>query len=281
MDIETDFITTLLNDVRHKRLDMPMLPEVALRVRRIAADPKATAAHLARAIGIDATLSTRLLQVVNSPLYRARTPIDNIQSAITRLGGVLVRNLVTSLVMGHIFEQPRHPIVKKHLKAVWAHSIQVASISQVFARRFTRLSPDQALLAGLIHDVGKLPILTHMENFPALLKNELAMDSITAQLHPQIGRVILEVWRFPDTLVTVAAEHEDLGRNPHETQVDYADLVLVANLYTHSDAAERRQAAEGVDIPAMRRLGLTPQTTLAALGSAQEELLEVRKLLSG
>jgi len=136
----------LTDDLESGRLILPTLPEVALRVRDAIEDETATASQLAKIVGTDAALSARLLQVANSPLYRSTSPIENIQTAIARMGSIQVRNLVNSLVMQQMF-QATNEKVDTRLRHLWEHSVQVASISYVLASHGHGLQRDQAMLA--------------------------------------------------------------------------------------------------------------------------------------
>ena len=278
-DPEGRFIATLLDGIRNKHITLPTLPEVAIKVRNAAASPTTTAAQLAKLVALDPALSARLLQVSNSPLYRGNGTISNIQSAIARLGNTLVRSIISSVVVSHLFQSHVPPAIKAHLKLTWQHTIKTAAISHVLARKFTRLPPEQAMLAGLVHDIGKLPILSQLEDFPELLENKETVDKLLQLLHPQIGKMILETWQFSPDMVAVAAEHEDLQRNSGP-EVDYADIVMIANLQAHLGEEGHASFAEWVTIPAYTKLNLTPEQYLAALSDIQQEMLDIQKLLT-
>lgn len=272
------FVGELLEDIRHNRLKLPILPEIALKVREAVNDANAAAATIARAVAADTSIAARLLQVANSPLYRGTNAISNLQSAIARLGAPLVRNLVTSLIVKQLF-QTRSPALKERMQQLWEHSTQVAAISHVLARKLTRLKPDEAMLAGLLHDIGALPILVKAENTPELLDNPAALDDLVDKLHASLGRLILETWKFPPELVTAAAEHENLARVSDE--VDYTDVVTVANLHSYLGSRHRHAGIRFTDVPAFTKLGLTAETSVATLEEAAAEMKEVKGLLGG
>ena len=127
MMLEEKFLSDLPDDIQHNRL---ILPEVALKVRKVVDDPNATAAQITKVIAIDVALSARLIQVANSPMLRGLNVVNNLQSAIARLGNVLVRNLVTSLVMEQQMHLARNPRLKARLMVLWQHSTQVAATSR-------------------------------------------------------------------------------------------------------------------------------------------------------
>jgi HD-like signal output (HDOD) protein len=101
---ENAFLEELYQAIDERCLTLPTLPEVALRVRDAVEREDSSANQIANIVATDAALSARLLQVANSPLYRGRDPIDNLQIAVARLGIRLVRSLVVSLIMQQIFQ---------------------------------------------------------------------------------------------------------------------------------------------------------------------------------
>lgn len=276
-ETQNRFLQLILNDIQKNCLKLPTLPEMAMRVRKAVEDESSSAAQIARLVGTDAALSARLLRVVNSPMYRGARPIENLQAAVTRLGSKVVRNLVASLVMQQLF-QAQSPRLRGRMQRLWEHSTEVAVIAQAFARKFTRLEPDQAMLAGLLHDIGVLPILSRAEDFPELLADESLLEETIERLHVQIGARLMESWQFPPELRAAVAEHEELDR--YSAEVDYVDIVVVANLHAYIGTDHRHAGVNWADVPALAKLGLTPPESLLALQEAKAEMAEMRRLLA-
>lgn len=274
---EDDLLQQLQDDIDNNKLILPTLPEVALRVRDAVEDEKASAGQIAEIVASDAALSARLLQVANSPLYRARNPIDNLQTAIARLGNTQVRNLVSSLVMQQMF-QATTDALDQRLRRLWEHSVQVAAISRVIAGQVNGLSKDQAMLAGLIHDIGALPILVRAEDIPELVQDEALLDRIIRTLHPTLGEKILVKWEFPDSLVAVAAKHEDLQRDSGSAP-DYVDVVMVANLQSYYGTDHPLTQLDWSTVPAFAKLGIEPDINVIEIEENKEELEEVEHIL--
>ncbi len=271
------FVAGMLDDIKANRLKLPILPEVAVRVRDAVSDEGSSAGKVAKLVGSDAALASRLLQVANSPLFRGAAKIESVQNAIARLGVPQVRSLVTSLIMKQLY-QTKSSILKKRMQRLWEHSTEVAAISHILARKFTKLKPDEAMLAGLIHDIGILPILVKAEEIPELANNDSALDEVIDKLHASIGRLILEAWKFPAELVAVAAQHEDLQRNSE--QVDYVDVVMVANLHSYIGSKHRHAGGNWNNIPAFAKLNLTPDQSIKALEEAKETMAEMKALIA-
>ncbi|MDH5190392.1 MAG: HDOD domain-containing protein [Gammaproteobacteria bacterium] len=272
------FLEGLVEDIQHNRVVLPTLPEVANKVRETVEDHNADASEITRIISADAALAARMLQVANSPLMRGRSEITDLKMAVTRLGNKLVRNLVTSLVMEQLYHS-KSAILKKYMRKVWLHSTQVAAISYVFADRYTKLEPDQAMLAGLVHDIGALPIIKRFEQNMQLLKQDGFLEKTVFDHHITIGRAIMELWNFPEDLITVVVEHESLERY-HSDDVDYADVVMIANLHSYMGSDHPYTKLNWTSIPAFKKLGLTPKESIEALEKARDDVAELQKLVT-
>ena len=275
MTDQEEFYNEILADMESGALVLPTLPEVALKVREVVDDPDTTAAEVSEIIVTDAALSARLLKVANSPLYRGRVSIDSIQMAVSRLGQVLVKNLVTSLVMEQMFQATSNRL-EKRLHDLWEHSMEVSAICQVLAAKQAGIKKDEAMLAGLIHDIGKLPILMKAEDKPELLSNTVALDAVLTNLHTRVGAAILESWGFPEALIAVTAEHENLERD--SASPDLVDIVQVANLQSHINT-EHALSPEALDaVPAFAKLGVDTNVNLVELDENSDEYAEAMAL---
>ena len=277
MKVEKHFLASFLDDLNRNRVVLPTLPEVAVQVRKLVNDPATTDRQISRLIGSDPALTARLFKVVNSPLYRSQEKIENLQTAVTRLGRTQVRNLVTSLVMQQLYESKGTQLTKQRLKTLWAHSAKVATLSFVLARRFTKLQPDQAMLGGLIHDIGVLPILRCAEAYPELANDPEALEEVIGELHTIIGPYILDEWNFSPELVAVTSQHEDL-QHSDGPEVSYVDVVIVANLHSYLGTQHPLTQKDWSKIPAFTKLGLTPEESISTIESARAELQELRSL---
>lgn len=251
----------LMQAIDRDQLVLPTLPEVALRIREAAEDPEISLSELTRHISTDTALSARLIKVVNSPLLRSRQAITDLNMAVNRLGVVYTANLATGLAMAQLFQATTDNIDRR-MRDVWARSTEVAGISHVLCRHYTRLKSDQATLAGLVHLIGVLPILSYAEENSRLLHDSISLDIVIERIHPLIGDRILAAWDFPSQLRNVPSQHLDFARTPGA--VDYADVVQVAMLQSLSGSTHPFAQMDWNQIPSFGRLGLNP-------GNDQEE----------
>lgn len=276
MTEQETFYNEILADLEDGSLVLPTLPEVALKVREVVDDPEATAAKLAEIIITDPALSTRLLKVANSALYRGRIPVESVQMAVSRLGLAMVRNLVTSLVMEQMFQATSNRL-EKRLHDLWEHSTEVAAISQVIASKQSGIKSDEAMLAGLIHDIGVLPILMKAEDTPGILQNSALLDSLIESLHPRIGEAILKSWKFPESLIAVAAEHENYDRDTGGA-ADLVDVIQVANLQSYTNTEKALSEEKLQNIKAFTKLNIDTSINVVELDENSDEYAEALAL---
>lgn len=246
----------LLHALESDQLVLPTLPEVALKVREASANPDVDVATLAKVIENDTAISARIIKISNSPLLRASRRIEDLKMAVSRLGINYTSNLATSLAMQQMF-QATSDVIDERMREVWSHSTEVSGIAHVLARHYTKLKPDQATLAGIVHQIGVLPILTYAEDNRRLLKDTAALDELIFVLHPILGRKILQAWDFPEELVLVPEEHLNFTRELN--RADYADVIMVANLQSYIGSDHPLTQMDWSDISAFERLGLSPE----------------------
>lgn len=278
MSLEETFLKELFDDLESEKLVLPTLPEVALKVRETLEDENASLVDAAKVITSDVALSARLIQVANSPLLRASRQIESVEAAVTRMGSDMVRNLVTSLAMEQMF-QATTDITDKRLRAIWEHSTEIAAICHAMSAMSRTLKADQALLAGLVHNIGSLPVLVRAEDYPDLISNTDLLDKIVASTNPKLGAAILKKWHFPEELVSVAAEHSNFTRN-HSGEADYTDLVIVAELQSRAGSDHPNAQVDWSTVPAFAKLGIDTDVNVVDMDDANNEIEAVKAALA-
>jgi len=245
----------LIQAIDNDDLVLPTLPEVALKVREAAEDPNIGTPQLSKVIGNDAALTARIIKVVNSPLLRTSKEITDLSMAINRLGINYTCNLATGLAMEQMF-QATSDVVDRKMREVWNKSTAIAGICHVLCKQFTRLLPDQATLAGLVHMIGALPILTYAEDHNELLSDSISLNHVIEQIHPIIGDKILRTWEFPEQIAMVPSQYLDFSRD--SAKVDSVDIVQVATLQSYIGTEHPYTKLDWSQIPAFAKLGLDP-----------------------
>ena len=258
------------------KLILPTMPEMALKVREASENPDASIMDLAKVISHDAALTARIIKVANSPLFRAPREIENLNMALSRLGMESTANLATGLAMEQMF-QATSDNIDKRMREVWASSSEIAGICHVLCKHYTKLRPDQAALAGLVFQIGILPILSYAEDNPSLLRDSISLDQVIRSAHPQIGVKILTCWEFPQELRNIPIAHRQF--DAVKEKPDYADIVTVAMLQAWADT-DKVADIDYSSVQAFSRLGLSTEIESAEAEDLSEEMEAAMALFS-
>lgn len=272
-----DFLNHVQSELDANRLILPTLPDVALKVRDAVTKGDASAADLADIIVTDASLSTRLIQVANSPLYRGANPINNIQMAVSRLGNKIIGTLITSLVMQQMFT-PSNKMLEEHFRKTWEHSINVSSISRALVTFTPHLNRDEAMLAGLIHQIGKLPIFMLVEKIPEFRDSPSRMSKLLEKAHPAVGKLIMDTWNFPEDLKLVASEYVNFQYDSGK-KADYVDIVQVAFLQSIAGTDHPASRVDCSTVPSFAKLGLASDIEILEIEGVSDEIELARSML--
>ncbi len=270
------FFNELKAAVEDDSLVLPSLPEVALKIRDAVESEDSTAEQVANALSRDASLSARLIQVVNSPLYRPRNPIDDLQMAVTRLGLRLVRDLVMNLAMKQMF-QSTSAILDEKFRSIWSTSVDVAAICQMMSMTMSDISREQALLAGLVHNIGTLPILMIAENDDDLFNDAAGLNEVIDELQGVVGEMILKDWNFSDAMVDVVkhCNNFDYSSGSSASPVDLVQVALLQGGFV----SEHQLPEDWSKVPAFTRLGLDSEINIINIEGNKESIEDARQTL--
>ncbi|MCP1674079.1 HD-like signal output (HDOD) protein [Natronocella acetinitrilica] len=276
----------LFDDLMNDRLELPSMPDIAVRVQQAIAEHEAGPADLARILQSDPVIAARLIQAANGAAFGGQRDVDALQPAITRLGLSTTREVVTAIALKAVFHSS-NPLVNKRMVELWMHSSLVAATSQVLARKLSGFAPDRALLAGLVHDIGVIPMLTNAASYPALVKDPGLLEETIREYRGQVGSMILRRWNFPEDLIAVPLAAEDWMREVDAPGGDYGDLVMTAQVQTMA-GGPAMPAADAAAVPAIsetsayRRLGLEElgiTDSASIMQEARGEIAEAQRLL--
>jgi HD-like signal output (HDOD) protein len=277
---ENNLTNTLLQDLEKDQLVLPSLPDVAIRLGRAMRDENTNARKLANVIQTDPAITTKLIRAANSPLYAGVTPVDSCATAIVRLGADTTHKLVLTFALRELFNT-RSAVLKQQMHRLWEHSVKVSAVSYVLARIADEFNPEHALLAGLLHDIGKVAILSYAERFPEVANDDEKLEQVMTDMRGTIGCAILRSWGFIDDLILVAEEAENWLRT-HDGPVDYADLVIIAQLHTFIGKPDMSHLPTLDQVPALKKFDmgeLSPKLSLKILDKAQEKISRAESLL--
>ncbi|MCU7878851.1 MAG: HDOD domain-containing protein [Candidatus Thiodiazotropha sp. (ex Lucinoma borealis)] len=272
-----DFFEAIQND----SLELPSMPDITMRIAKVINDTNTDSEEIAQVVQADPTVAARIISVVNSAAYRGKQQIDNLPDAVTRLGRSVTHNLVISFALGKLFHSRSKPLQKRMIH-LWKHLSYVAPICHELAQVTPGLAPDQAMLCGLLHDIGALAILGAARSNPDLSENPKLLDQVINNLKAEVGAMVLRKWEFPDYFVQAALHAddwmEDINHDP-----DYVDLVVIAQLHAYIGTPQMFDLPRLDLVPAFHKLALgklTPRHSIGILENAKERIRELRELLA-
>ncbi|ANE54156.1 HDOD domain-containing protein [Methylomonas sp. DH-1] len=270
----TVFFERFCQAFKADNLHVPSLPDVALRLRS-ALQKDISIGDAVKILNLDPVISSKLIQVANSPIYRSNRPITSSHDAVNRLGFKTTQNLVTSISLHQLFKS-RNKQLNQLVQSLWKQSIQVASLSHTLAGLSGKINADEALLAGLTHNIGALPVVTLAETLDVAEYTETELHAAIEYLQGMVGAFILKKWRFPDSL-------QQIPLNTNNWYFDDAkplqvhDIVLLAKFHSRLGGALSHKLPPLNTLPAFHKLGdstLTPDMSLKALQDAKQQIAE-------
>lgn len=256
-DEQTRFLQQLAEDLNSRNIQLPSFPDVVINIRTALEDPTCSSERLADVVRTDAVLVARLLVSANSAFHnRAGIEIVDLNLAISRLGFEIVRNTAIALAVEQIFNASEHKELRDAMKGIWERSLSLASMSFVLARQSNSVNADNAFLSGLLHEIGKLYILTRARDYPGLMGDDGSLETVLEQWTPSVGRSIVESWGFSSEIAE-SLEIEDNLDEVGSSPVSLVDVVYAAKfLLEDPDGASDNE----LDSAAARKLGINDES---------------------
>ena len=273
------FVQSLAAELSKGKVELPSFPDIALRVRKVLSDENVSQDMVVRVVGSEPALAARLMQISNSAaLNFSGKPITELRTAISRMGFNMVRSAAIAFAMSQLKKQDALKGLEKPLEELWKRSAAVAAMSHAVARRYSKINPDTGLLAGLLHGIGQLYILTRSAQHPGLFANQAAYTAIVRDWHSAIAKALLENWEMAEEVIVAVSNFEDLER-AHSGPVDLTDVVTVGNLLAafkdHPETIELNMH----DVAACKRMTIDRASYEQLINESEHEIDTLRQAL--
>ncbi len=227
-----------LDDLVRQVRDLPALPTSVTRVMQLTNDPKAGLSDVAHALAADQGLAARVLKLANSAYYGSSRRIGTVSEAVVILGMRTTRNLTLATSCQDMLEREVSGYFLPR-GALWRHSLACAAAAQNLARRAHFRGTEEAFVAGLLHDIGKVIMNAYLKaEFAQVLtrvaKGEMTFSDAEREAlgfdHAEVGARLLERWNLPATLVTAVRYHHvpsQIPESPLAALVHIADTICL------------------------------------------------------
>lgn len=253
--------------IQSKKIDVPVLPDVAHRVLTLTQDPDSDAIQLAKIIQSDPTLGGHVIRIANSAAYTPNSNLVSLQQAITRLGMVEISNIAISTSLNSkIFKAPGY---EKHIAGIWKHSLVTAVWSKEIARQL-RTNVEAAFLCGLLHSIGKAVILQTISDFRASNENIMGdydLQKLFEEYESDVSAVVAEEWGLPEIVAEAITYYNQFTNAPTSAEVA-ATVLFGSQMATHMINPEQFSLEELCTSSALDMVNLYPDEVEALLEKA-------------
>ena len=271
--------------------ELPTLPVVFQELFSRMQDPDTQVSELSEVITRDQALTVKILKLVNSAFYGRSSQITTINRAVIIMGFQAVRSAALAVSVFERFKGMESGASAFTMEGFWRHSIGVSCLAKQMSQVLGIGQPEDAFVAGLLHDIGKLVMMQHFPNDVDELTRAASEQQLTWQAgeealfpihHYTIGRALFRAWNFPAPVVEAVFCHHNPERASRHAVL--ACLVNLADFFSYhmecgcpGASAPRTHSQDAANL-----VGLTPDLANQVLEGAQEELdesLELLKLL--
>lgn len=264
------FVSELARELSTGRVDLPSFPDAAARVQQVLSDETVTGERIARVVSSDAGLAARILTMANSTLlHRGGSRVTDLRVAVTRIGHENIRTAALSYATAQLRRAADLVHIRASLDKCWQEGVRVAALARAMAKESGRVRVDEAMLAGLLHNIGKIYILARTpKDQPESFGHN---DEELRSWHPSIGQALIENWKLDEALAAAVGGQFELDRS-HAGEPDLQDLLIVAVTVAAQMADNSADDSVLVRLPAATALGLTDSAFVRIMLDSQADV---------
>jgi HD-like signal output (HDOD) protein len=228
----------IARDLSSGKVVFPTYFNVTLKVRNLLKDPSLSIEQIARGIHMEPLLATRLLQHANAAALRGSGgEVTDLKFAIMRIGVDAVRAISFALAMEQLACSKHMAPFAALSQKLWEHSVTTAAMAQCLAIRSRKVRPDEAMFAGLVHDIGAFYLLFRCAEHPLLSQDHEGLMSLLIDWHDSIGHALLAAMQQPDAILDAVQDHESRGVIDESSPTTLHETVVLADRFAHGMAS--------------------------------------------
>ena len=267
-------------DLSGEVVSFPTFLDITFQVRTALKNPNLTVDQLATLIGAEPMMSTRIIRMSNSvAMNSSGRAIVDVKSAISRVGMEAVRSVSFAVAMEQLLGSKKMAPFEGLSHRLWEHTIHVAALCRVLARKLARINPDEAMFAGLVHDIGVFYLLSRAANFPELIEDKAELHQLLVQWHDNIGHALLAAMGIGEAVLQAVQEHEI--ERPVPVVKNLADVLFIANKLANTQGGWRDpEFGDAVDTSALAAL-FDAEAIAALLAESEDEVQSLKAALTG
>jgi len=270
----------IARDLSGNVVSFPTFLDITFRVRTALKNPSLTVEQLATLVGAEPLMSAKIIRMANSvAMNPSGRTIADVKSAIARVGMEAVRSVSFAVAMEQLLGSKKMAPFEGISQRLWEHSIHVAALCRVLASKLARLNPDEAMFAGLVHDIGVFYLLSRVANFPELIEDKAELHELLVQWHDNIGHALLAALGQPEEVLAAVQEHEI--ERPVPVVKTLSDVLFIANKLANTQTGWRDpDFGAAVDTSALAAI-FDAEAMAALLAESEAEVRSLKAALAG
>ncbi|MCL2636592.1 MAG: HDOD domain-containing protein [Betaproteobacteria bacterium] len=271
----------IARDLSGNEITFPTFLNITFQVRAALKDPNLNIEQLAKLVGAEPLMSTKIIRMANSvALNPSGREVADVKNAIVRVGMEAVRTVSFAVAMEQMLRQKQMKPFEAISQRLWEHTSYVAALCRVLAKKLSKINGDEAMFAGLVHDLGVFYLLSRAANFPELVDDKVELHGLLVGWHDSIGHALLSALGSPESVLVAVQEHET-ERTISEIST-LPDVLYVANkIANRGGFGWRDPELDGAVDTAMLDSLFDAQTLTELILVSQKEVLSLKAALGG
>ena len=256
-------------------LNFPTSLDASRRVLKAVENPDIGLATLAKIVVSEPLLSAKVIRLANSvAMNPTNQVIRDVRMAVVRIGMDPIKALAMVLIMNQLRQSQRHSGIRQLSSRLWERSVNMAALAYVIAKKMTTLSPDEAMFAGIVHDLGRFYLLSQAVDYPELLENPAALAEAINDLEDRAIRMVFGELNLPGPVVEAVLASRNYGKTmPPATLGDV--LFIAGALSPRLDPLNELDARIPPAGNAAAALGLDQGTVAEVIAASGDEIYSI------
>jgi len=270
----------IARDLSGDEITFPTFLDITFQVRTALKDPNLNVEQLAKLVGAEPLMSAKIIRMANSvALNPSGREIADVKSAIVRVGMEAVRTVSFAVAMEQLLKSKQMQVFEGISHKLWIHTSHVAALCRVLAKKMAKINGDEAMFAGLVHDLGVFYLLSRAAQFPEIVADKAELHSLLVGWHDNIGHALLSALGQPESILVAVQEHET-DREIAEIKT-LSDVLYVANKIANLTSSWRDpQYGDAVDTSMLESL-FDAEALKEIVDESDEEVKSLTAALGG
>jgi len=270
----------IARDLSGHEITFPTFLDITFQVRAALKDPNLSVEQLSKLVGAEPLMSAKIIRMANSvALNPSGREVADVKSAIVRVGMEAVRTVSFAVAMEQLLKSKQMQPFEEISQRLWEHTSHVAALCRVLARKVAKINGDEAMFAGLVHDLGVFYLMSRAANFPELANDKVELHALLVGWHDNIGHALLSAMGLPESVLEAVRDHET------EREItainNLSNVLYIANKIANRTSSWRDAELDGEVDTAMLEALFDADTLAEIVEESEEEVHSLKAALGG